>query len=42
MTIPSQASEEEGVETRRAAPHVGEGIVQTTKHFGGSESYSGT
>jgi len=30
MTIPSQASKEEGVETRRAAPHVGEGIVQTT------------
>ncbi|TSD05861.1 MAG: hypothetical protein Greene07147_566 [Parcubacteria group bacterium Greene0714_7] len=35
MVTPSQALTyvREGVETRRQAPHVGEGIVQTTKPF---------
>ena len=37
MVIPSQASIDEGVETRRGPPkfqvEYGEGIVQTTKHL---------
>ena len=44
MAIPSQASQDEGVETRRGAPKTvkyGEGIVQTTNRKG-SENYSGT
>ena len=34
MVIPSQAPAGEGVETRRAAPRTGEGIVQTTNREG--------
>ena len=37
MAIPSQDSYEEGVETRRRTPSLGEGIVQTTNPKGAAK-----